>query len=266
MIGKIPLPREHGAWGMLLQPFLAGAIVARSWDPHLVPALLAVLVVFVAREPLLILARQRFLWRNEHPETVLAKRALLYESTLLAACGALLLESVPVSILAILGSLAAGLTALAVYMTLKNRQRSVLLQSLSAFGLGSSALLAGYFGTRNIWDQRTWAVWILLSLHFLTGIFLVHARLDRRGKKPDSGAMLQRAVALIGLSIVLAVTVMLLDRAEWVLPLLISAGICGFELYLVTRSDAGNEPLKQVGLRALFGSIMHTLVTVASLW
>jgi hypothetical protein len=266
MTDKIPLPREHGAWGMLLQPFVAGAIVGRSWDPHLFPALLAVLIVFAARQPLLILARQRFLWRDEHPETALAKRALVYEATLLAACGALLLDSVPVAVLAILGSLAAGLTALAVYMTLKNRQRSVLLQSMSAFGLGSSALLGGYFGTRNFWDQRTWAVWILLSLHFLTGIFLVHARLDRRGKKPDSAATLQRAVALIGLSVLLAVIVLLLDRAEWVLPLLISAGICALEVYLVTRPDAGIEPLKQVGLRALFGSIMHTLVTVASLW
>lgn len=24
-----PLPREHGAWGLLLQPFFAGAILAR---------------------------------------------------------------------------------------------------------------------------------------------------------------------------------------------------------------------------------------------
>jgi hypothetical protein len=263
---KFLLPREHGAWGMLLQPFVAGALVGRATDPLLVPALIAVLTLFVMREPLLILARQRFIWKDRHPETDAAHRALLYESTMLIACGALLLNGVPIAILGTLGSAAGGLTVVAVYMTLKNRQRSVVLQSLSAFALGSSALLAGYLGTRNIWDQRTWAVWILLSLHFLTGIFLVHARLERRANKPEADAMLQRGFMLIGLSLLLAVMAAIMDHTELVFPLLASAAICGVEVYLVTRPDATSEPLKAVGLRALFASIMHTLVTVVSLW
>src|SRR5689334_14144797 len=156
MIRKYLLPREHGAWGMLLQPFAAGALLGRTTDPLLVPALLAVLTMFVMREPLLILARQRFVWKDHHLETDAARRALLYELTLLLACVALLVKGVPLAILALLGLIAALLTVLATYMTLKNRQRSVLLQSLSAFAMGSSALLSSYLGTRNIWDQRTW--------------------------------------------------------------------------------------------------------------
>jgi len=266
MTRKYLLPREHGAWGMLLQPFIAGAIVGRATDPLLAPALIAVLTMFVMREPLLILARQRYIWKDRHPETDAAHRTLLYELTMLVACVSLLVSGVPLAILALFGAAAVALTVLAVYMTLKNQQRSVLLQSVSAFALGSSALLAGYLGTRNIWDQRTWAVWILLSLHFLTGIFLVHARLDRRANKPEAGAMLQRGFLLIGISLLLAVIAVMMDHPEVVLPLLVSAGIYGVEIYLLTRTDAIKEPLKAVGLRALFASIMHTLVTVISLW
>jgi hypothetical protein len=263
---KFLLPREHGAWGMLLQPFVAGALLGRTTDPLLLPALLAVLTMFVMREPLLILARQRFIWKDHHPEADAARRALLYESTLLIACGALLISGIPLLIMTALGSAAALITVLAVYMTLKNRQRSVLLQSLSALALGSSTLLSGYLGTRNIWDQRTWALWLLLSLHFLTGIFLVHARLDKRAHKLDTHHSLQISDFLIGLSVLLAVVARLFDHGELMPPLLLSAAACGVESHLVRQPTASAEPLKQVGLRALALSIMHTLVTVASLW
>ena len=68
-----PLPREHGAWGMLLQPFAAAAVVAAEWTPALGAALGAMLAVFLAREPLLVLARQRWVWREPRPETEIGR-------------------------------------------------------------------------------------------------------------------------------------------------------------------------------------------------
>lgn len=55
---RLMIPREHGAWGLISLPFLAGAVVAGGWAnwPTLA-ALLAVFSVFLLRAPLLVLWR-----------------------------------------------------------------------------------------------------------------------------------------------------------------------------------------------------------------
>lgn len=55
----ILLPREPGAWGMLLAPFVAAAILGRAWTLELLAGLAAILLAFVIREPLTFLARQK---------------------------------------------------------------------------------------------------------------------------------------------------------------------------------------------------------------
>ena len=75
---------------MLLQPFAAAAVVAAEWTPALGAALGAMLAVFLAREPLLVLARQRWVWREPRPETARARRWLSVELAAAAACGAYL--------------------------------------------------------------------------------------------------------------------------------------------------------------------------------
>src|SRR3972149_8868971 len=46
---KPPLPKEHGAWAMLLTPFAASAIAAGSLDVKLVLLLVGVLSLYLAR-------------------------------------------------------------------------------------------------------------------------------------------------------------------------------------------------------------------------
>ncbi|MCZ2149470.1 MAG: YwiC-like family protein [Bryobacterales bacterium] len=266
------LPREHGAWGMLLQPFAAAAIIGRSWSWLLAVSLLAVLIVFAMREPLLVLARQRWVWREPHPETEAARRTLWWELPVLAGCGLLLLRRVSLPWMAGLGGMALLLTAAALWMTLKNRQRSVLLQLVSAAGLSASSLLVGYLAAGSMTAPWIWWVWILHALHSQSGIFAVHARLDAMGaqRNPEKlGKQAQKAAShawrleAVNAAIGAALAVL----AGWVaVPVFLSVLIHVQSLLRLRKPEALKEPLRKVGQRALAASIVHSLVIILVLW
>ncbi|MCS7026842.1 MAG: YwiC-like family protein [Bryobacteraceae bacterium] len=259
------LPREHGAWGMLLIPFAAACLLAGRWTSDLLVALLAVLVVFVLRQPLIVVGRQRWVWRDPRPETELARRDLLWEIPLLAGCGLWLAVSLPLIPLLLLGGMAAGLTGIAVWMTLHNRQRSLWLQLASAFGLGSSALLVSLVSTHQF-ETWAWWLWIFCSLHSLSGVLTVHARLDQmasaRNPRLQEQARRMRwgaaAAALAQLALGAAVA-----GANWpyAIPFVFSGLLHLVELWRIHKP----EPLKRVGFRALAISLLHATASVAVL-
>lgn len=256
-----PLPREHGAWGLLLQPFAAASILAGTWNWLLLPALLSVLLVFLVREPILVLARQRYLWREQKPASAAARRWLLAELLLLAACAVPLAAALSWPLLAALGAMAGLLTAAAVWMTLRNRQRSALLQTVSALGLSASAVLPAALAWPAPW---LWPVWGLHALHATGGIFAVHARLELRTRQnpPPSLPVARFAVALAAAA---ALAAMLAARYGYAIPLAVSALANASELARLRRPDALREPLPRVGLRNLGLSLAFTAVVIAAL-
>ena len=84
-----PTPREHGAWELLLQPFVAAAILAGFWHWLLLPTLALVLLGFLLKEPLVVLARQRWVWRSPDQQTPVAWRWLAVVPLTLVAYSAL---------------------------------------------------------------------------------------------------------------------------------------------------------------------------------
>ena len=270
-----PFPREHGAWAMLLQPFL-GALIVLYWQAlarriwPVVPALAAVILVFLVRDPLLILARQHWVWRSSHAETATAKRFLWRELALLALAGALLMRAWPVAWLTAMGAGAGALTALAVYMTVRNRQRSIWLQVLSAAGLSSSALAAclAVAGEVPAW---AWWFWGLHCAHFLATILVVHVRLEARIAARKSAAVLtaevlsfRRQAAMVEAVVILGAAAML-ATGKWFYgaAALLSAGFHVFDLFTLHTPRALALPMTSVGKRALTVSIAVTLLAVA---
>ena len=144
------IPREHGAWSMLLTPFFSGVLLARGAGWSLLPATVAIIVMFVLREPLIVLARQRYVWREARPESDVARRWIVWELAVLAAAGVSLLWLWPWQFVIGFGGAAVLLTAAAVWMSVKNRQRSIALQVASAGGLAASSLAACIAATGGI--------------------------------------------------------------------------------------------------------------------
>jgi hypothetical protein len=264
------IPREHGAWAMLLQPFIAALLVYHRLTWQVAPTLAAVVLVFLLRDPLTVLARQKWVWRGERPETAVARRYLAVEVILLALCGGMLAIVWPLRVLAALGGAAGALTILAVYMTVHNRQRAIWLQALSATGLSSSALAACLAISPAV-PSWGWWIWALHAAHFLGGILVVHVRLEGRVALRKAGAELtagflrmRREAALVQASFVIA-AVALLARGFWFYGAAL-AGSAVFhlvDLYRLHSEQALFLPMKSVAKRALTASIIFTLLVVA---
>jgi hypothetical protein len=258
---------------MLLLPLIAALLVYHRLTWQVLPALAAVVLVFLVRDPLTVIARQKWVWRGERPETAVARRYLAVELILLAMCGGMLAIVWPLRTLAALGGAAGALTILAVYMTVRNRQRAVWLQALSAAGLSSSALAACLAISPAV-PAWGWWIWTLHAAHFLGGILVVHVRLEARialrkpGTELTSGFLrLWRDAALVQLSVAIA-AVALLARGSWFYGAAL-AGSSAFhlaDLFNLHTARALSLPMKSVGKRALTVSIVFTLLVVAGSW
>jgi hypothetical protein len=258
---------------MLLQPFLGSWIALKTFAWPVLPALAAVLGMFLIREPLLVLARQKWVWREQKPETAAARRRLAFELAGLLAAGVWLLAVWPWWIVIVIGGAAGALTAAAVWVTILNRQRNAWFQALSAAGLSSSCVPAclALTGTIPSW---CWWWWALHAAHFLGGILVVHLRLEARiqartspaGPAPAYLAMRRRAaaaaMALAGAGAALALEGQLCYAAA----MLFSGAVHARGAYTAHTAASVALPMASVGKRALAVSIVFTLLMIAGVW
>src|SRR5487761_2691105 len=97
------LPREHGATAMLLTPVVCAAILARQWHWTELATVAAALAALAAKDPMVVLARQRFVWKQRHPETTAAAQWLAGWTAVLILCGVAFVHAWPLSAIAALG-------------------------------------------------------------------------------------------------------------------------------------------------------------------
>lgn len=249
---------------MLLTPFSSGVLLARAVDWSLPLAAVAIVTVFLLREPLIVLARQRWVWRDHRPEAAVALRWALAESAVLGVVGAALLWLWPWQAVAGFAAAAGLLTALAVWMTVKNRQRSIVLQLVSAAGLASSSLAVSVAATGGIWEWAVW-LWTLCTAHAVASILVVHARLETRVMLRSPGAVAVSArPAWIAQCVLLAGALACFALGRYWLGVALGLSVAAHVFDLRRLAEA--VPLRTVGLRALGLSIGFALVVVAGLW
>jgi len=260
-----PLPREHGAWALLIQAFAAGAVLGGRWTWLLVPACGLALLGFLLKEPLIAIARQRFVWRRAMPESRAAAGWLAAELLLVLLCLAALAARVPLLELGGLAGAGLLLTVVAVWLTVKNRQRSMVLQIMSAAGLCSASLLAALAAVGSL-PAWAWALWAILSAHATTSIPVVHVRLQMKiASRSKTAAGAPRMPAWVwGLPLVALPA--LIYNAALALPLAFSFAASVAERRRLGSEEGLREPLRRVGFRLLAVSITHTVLTIAVLW
>ena len=264
------LPREHGATAMLIVPILCVAILARHWRWSELATLIAAFAALAAKDPLVVLARQRFIWRQPHPETAAAARWLAGWLTLLALAGVVLLLTWPLKATLAMALGVGAFSALAITVNVKNRQRSTLFQILSAAALTSGALATALtaFGTIPVW---AWWLWLLLAMQAGTGILVVHARLDARiaatrSLPPPTGGYRRAAHIAVAVLASASIAAATLRHPAIALALLLAA--LGYWYDLRTQRDpvALQLPLQRVGQRALTLSSLVAILLIVGLW
>ena len=147
--GKPPMPREYGAWGILLIPFATAVGVSGVFDSKVTLLLLSVLCFYVARTSFL---KQNMRW------TVL----LLAGSV---ACTAVLLLEWRLWWLVALGAAATPLA-------FRKTERNIAVQLVAVAGLTLTAPAAWYTATGRMDSKALW-LWILNALYFGGGVYYV---------------------------------------------------------------------------------------------
>jgi len=248
---------------MLLLPFLAGALTQGDWDRTVAVRLLAVLLAFVLREPLTVLARQRWVWRVRRAETKVAVRAISWQTPALVLCGAYLWMRLPHWPLAILGAGGALWTSIAIRMTILNRIRSLALQLVSTFVLASTGLLAALSESASL-PSWSWPLWALMGVHGSIGVITVHARLERRLRSARGTGGIS-AAARIGAALLLltALIAWQFDFGAYAPPLAFSAFVAVIELVRLKRVP--DEAFTRVGIRMMLLSLVHMALVVNAL-
>lgn len=263
------IPREHGASAMLLIPFLSAANLARQFRWPEAVVLVAIVCAFAIKDPLLVIARQRLVWKQVHRETKAAKQWAVIELALLVVCGVLLMLTAERLWFALLSLAAMAFTIVAVAVNLRNRQRAEWFQVASAVALSASSLavcLAAQGGIAG-W---CWMLWLLSALQATAGIFVVHARLDARvaARKGGTISLGSRRAALLSLgTLAIAAACFAYFARFWIaVALLIAAACYLLELKRQENAVSLQMPLKRVGQQALALSCVYALLIVIGLW
>ncbi len=276
------LPREHGAWGMVSLPFLAGAIVAGGWaNWRTLAALLAVFSVFLLRVPLLVLMRARAA-ANKYGEITAGKGAsganrleieharfsLGLYALVAAMAGLYLAVSLPLALLLPLGGGAALLTLASLFFTVRNYQRHPALQILSVFALTSSTLVA-YLSARGQLEAPAFWIWMLSAAHGSASVLVVRARLESlvANRKPGAASrnLWRHALeAQAGLWLLLGLFGAF-GRPWLIIPFLPPMALHTWELWRLRSGRAAPIPLHRVGWMQLGASLAFSVLLIAVL-
>lgn len=266
---KVYLPREHGATAMLLTPIFSIAVLARIWHWRELAVLLAAFAALSAKDPAVLLVRQRFVWKRRAPDSPAAFRWLLGWSIVLIACVSILLATWPLEAFLAMGTAIAVFGCVAIFVNLKNRQRSTLFQIASAAALTSTSLATCISATGSI-APWCWWIWFLIALQASAGILVVHSRLDARIALRRTAATGQQfrhaAQAMLAVLLCAAVTAIILRR-PWI-ALALTLAVAGYEYDLIRQKDPGSlqMPLKTVGQQALMLSTAYAALLIVGLW
>ena len=269
-LGIAFLPREHGATAMLLTPMVCAAILAREWRWSELATLAAAIAALAAKDPMVVLARQGFVWKQRHPETMIAVRWLAVWIAVLILCGLVLVHAWPLTAIMALGLGIGVFSAAAVAVNVKNRQRSTLFQIVSAAALTSSSLATSLSATGSI-APWCWWLWLLMAMQAAAGILVVHARLDARIASRGGTALANEGhrraahAALIVLACA-AVGAAMLGNGWIALALLVVVAGYRHDLRAQRDTAALQVQLKKVGQRTLALSSLFAVLVIVGLW
>ncbi len=254
---------------MLLTPMVCAAILAREWRWSELATLVAAIAALAAKDPMVVLARQAFVWKERHVETANAMRWFAGWIVVLIACGLVLVRAWPQTALLAMGLGVCVFSVAAVAVNVMNRQRSTLFQIVSAAALTSSSLATSLSATGSI-AAWCWWLWLLMAMQAAAGILVVHARLDARiaSRGPvsaDEGHRRAAGVAVIVLACT-AVGAAIFARYWIALALLVVAAGYWYDLRIQRDADALRVPLKIVGQRTLALSSLFAILIIIGLW
>jgi YwiC-like protein len=196
------LPHEHGAWGQLAMPLLTALAIGR---PGLAPTALAAAVVlaFIAHEPLLVLLGQRGR-RVAEEEGPRARRWLASTGGLAAVTGALGIALAPAAARLAL-ALPAALALVVALLVWRRLEKTTLGEIVVAAALASAGWAVALAGHAPAEDALAAALaWILAFAAATLGVRVILLRARSKGERDPGKLHAVLAAALAGVGVLLS--------------------------------------------------------------
>ncbi|MEM9609896.1 MAG: YwiC-like family protein [Actinomycetota bacterium] len=218
---QVALPREHGGWGLTLEPIVLGLLVA--WSGAGVAIGLAAFMVFLARTPLKVAAVdvRRGNWRAR--STLAARIAVAQLAAIVVLAAIAVVAGGSRWLVAVL--LAAPLAGVAVWFDIRSRSRRLVPELCGSVAVAAAPAIVLAAG--DDW-RLAWGVWVVLIARTVASIPFVRAQIRwaRSGvadlRSSDLAQLVGVAVALLALGIepalwlgVAAVVAVTIAQVRW---------------------------------------------------
>ena len=171
---RVPLPREHGAYGQLLFPLVTALAIGRPALASLALAL-GLLAAFLAHEPLLILLGLR----GSRAARERRKDAIVWLGALVIAAAVLAIAGVAGAAAVVRYSLAvpAALAAVVGFFILGGREHTISGEIAVAVALSSCGLPVALAARAAV--DRAAICWLVFAVAFIVSIVAVHSLITR---------------------------------------------------------------------------------------
>jgi hypothetical protein len=241
---KLVLPREHGAWGMLFGPLLAG-MIAGGFRLADILLILSMLMVYLASNPLIQ-------WLKQPARKADMKKWAFGYSAAAALLGIPLVIIDPQLLWL---ALPAGVSLLInIRFALRKQERHLLNDLAAIAGLCLGAVAAFYVGQRTFAIQ-SWYMWGAFVLQFFGSALYVKTLIREKGNRDVKMAANQFQGLLLFISIVIG---MVLPGHFPVVYLSLAFAFSLVKVW-VTPFDLNLRPLT-VGLIEIGNTIWFTLI------
>ncbi|HEX6879629.1 MAG TPA: YwiC-like family protein [Terriglobales bacterium] len=231
------IPREHGAWGILLVPLVTGACVGflrGSGMAELIQFLTAALALFWLRTPLEVLLGSSTMHAHTAEEKKVVWQATIIISFLAALPLYLLFRNGQHRNLLFIGFITGFVFALQACVKLFGRKVRMAAQMIGAIGLTSTAAGA-YYVVTNRFDAMAFALWAVNWLFACDQIHYVQLRLHTSKVEGIRNRLLRGWVFLIGQAF-----------------MLFAVAVLGLEMHLPMAALVAFVPIVLRGLVWLF--------------
>jgi len=250
---KIPIPKQHGAWGMLYVPFLTAASSFGIVNAELVLTFFLLTLAFVLQEPLLGLIRFYPVREKNHQRfRFLLTWAILFAALLLLTVVILTIKFARPNLF-LFGTFAALLLALHVFQQKGRTDRTIGGEFLSVLGLTLSAPVTCYVLTGRI-DRLALMLWLFNIVYFTSSIFYVKLRVSRAANKKYGNSILHQCMIYHAILFVLLVgAIYARQLSAFILLAFLPILARSFWAFLIPKKQLN---LRRIGLAEIVFSII----------
>lgn len=247
---QIALPTEHGGWGFLFEPLVAG--IAIAFSPAALWIALMTIGAFLVRQPLKVFVVDRLGMRIRDRAVAALFFACAYSILSFAGLAGTLSLVSPAVLLPFVAVL--PLAILQIYWDVSRKSRHLLPELSGAISMSASIAVIALAGGMS--RPVAFALWAIFAARFIPSIMYVRERLLREKGKQHS-----RSIPAIAHIVALLISVILAYNT--LVPYLTAVAM----LILLVRATAGLSPrggrmkAMQIGVReVIYGAVLAVAI------